>query len=140
MAKTGIDCAKRARCTQLGKPRLCAHGWTRALGRVPGGYKVGTDGLSAEMLRAMPWEAKRRLSELLDDVEPETYQQNWTEVELVTIAKEASQAPSADQLRYLGLGAFGGKLFTTGLLQTLPQLPPEHVGYRAGGRTGTWSD
>ena len=87
VAREMVANAKLACCRPTDRPKLGVHGWMRALGRVPGGFKVGTEGLSAEMLRATPWPAKCRLAMLLDDGRVDTYPCEWTAVELVTIAK-----------------------------------------------------
>ena len=96
---------------------------------------MGTNGMSPLMLRLLPWNVKLRVADLWAGVQPAMYPSTWKEVELVSIPKEKAQAPTADQLRYLGLEPFGAKYFKAALMSQAPALPPWHVGYAPGGRT-----
>ena len=136
LARAGIATAKAVAVgSAREEPKIELAEWFRALGGLAGGSRVGTDGVSPLMLRLAPWRVKVRLAELFSQVRAEEYPAQWKRVELVPIAKEAARAPTSAQLRYLGLGPLGGKLFTAALVSQLPSLPGWHVGYTPGGRT-----
>ena len=102
------------------------------MGRLGDSTSYGTDGVTAGMLRALPWAAKRHLAGLMDAVTPEAVPVHWAENELVAIGKDKVKAPGAHQLRYLGLGSLSHKLFASGVLAALPPVPLWHVGFTPG--------
>ena len=124
--------APGARGMHGGSASLGREVWIGAMGRLGDSTSYGTDGVTAGMLRALPWEAKLRLADLLDEVTVEGLPGRWAESEMVAIGKDRVRAPGAHQLRYLGLGALSQKLFASGVLSGLPPAPLWHVGFAPG--------
>lgn len=128
----GILTAARARAPAASTAAPGLPAWIGALGRLSNATSYGTDGVTASMLRALPWAVKRHVAALLDGLTGDELPRSWCEVELVAIGKDKVQAPAARQLRYLGLGTLSQKLFANGVVPGLPPAPPWHVGFVPG--------
>ena len=97
-ARAGLAAAQAVvQRESVGMAKIGLAEWLQALGGLAGGSRVGTDGVSPLMLRLTPWSVKMRLAELWSGVRPDTYPDQWKHIELVSIAKEAAQAPTAAQ-------------------------------------------